>query len=157
MKRLWLCAALAAALPLSAQAATVSAGKPESVVKALVAGGHKAELLKDDFGDPQIIAEIAGWKAIVLFYDCGDGHDRCRSLQFRSSFDAPLGMMPDAALAFMHSNRFASVVLDQSKDPRLQWDLVTGDGLDREVFDEAVAGFGSALAAMGKVVFPERQ
>jgi hypothetical protein len=148
--------ATALLLPSAAHAATVSASQPDSVVKALAAAGHKAELVRDDFGDPQVNAEIAGWKAIVLFYDCGETHDKCRSLQFRASFDAPLGMMPDAALAFMRSNRFASVVLDQSKDPRLQWDLVTGEGIDSAVFDEAVNGFGSALAAMGKVVFPER-
>lgn len=154
LRRLLLAAALL--IPTAANAATVSAKDPVSVIKALVAGGHQAELVKDDFGDPQINAEIAGWKAIILFYDCGDTHDKCRSLQFRSSFDAPVGMLPEGAIAFMRSNRFAGVVLDQNKDPRLQFDLVTGDGIDAAVFGEAVDGFGSALAAMGKVVFPDR-
>lgn len=156
LRRLLLAAALLT--PTAASAATVSAADPESVVKALKAGGNAAELVTDDFGDPQINAEIGGWKAIVLFYDCDPaGHDKCRSLQFRASFDAPLGMTPEAALAFMRSNRYAAVVLDQNKDPRLQWDLVTGDGLGDKVFADAVGGFASALAAMGKVVFPDRQ
>ena len=147
---------LAAALliPGIAHAATVSAARPDSVVKALVAGGNSAELATDDMGDPQINAQIGGWKAIVLFYDCTPAHDGCRALQFRSSFDAPQGMTPDAALAFMRANRFASVVLDQNGDPRLSWDVVTGEGIDGAVFAEAVSGFASALAAMDKVVFP---
>ena len=157
MRRLIPAAVFAVLLPAAANAATVSAADPQSVVRALVAGGNAAELVTDDFGDPQINAEIGGWKAIVLFYDCAETHDKCRSLQFRASFDAPMGMTPEAALAFMRSNRYAGVVLDQNKDPRLQWDLVTGNGLDDKVFAEAVGGFTSALAAMGKVVFPDRQ
>lgn len=155
IRRLLIAAALLA--PVAAHAATVSAGDPESVVEALLDGGNRAELVTDDFGDPQINAEIAGWRAIVLFYDCDEaGHDKCRSLQFRSSFDAPMGMSAEAALSFMRSNRYASLVLNTDKDPQVMWDLVTGDGIDRKVFDEAVAGYASALAAMGKVVFPER-
>jgi len=144
-------------LPAAAHAASVSAKDPESVVKALTAGGAKAELVTDDFGDPQVNAEIRGWKAIVLFYDCSAQHDDCRALQFRASYDAPAGMTPESALAFMRANRFASVVLDQSGDPRLSWDLVTGDGVDGKVFAEAVESFGVALSAMGRVVFPDRQ
>ncbi|WP_068072672.1 YbjN domain-containing protein [Novosphingobium lentum] len=142
------------AAPCAAQAATVTAERPQSVVDALVAQGFKGELTKDDLGDPMVKAEIGRWKALVLFDDCSAAHDGCQSLQLVSSFDAPdKGITPQKALEIARQIRFAAITLNADGDPTATWDVVTGAGIDDAVFGAAIKDYKIALDNLGHEVF----
>ncbi len=161
MKILWAMAALAAGsmLPSAAQAAaasmtTVTAIQPDSVAQALKNLGYGAELAKDANGDPLINADIGGWQAALMFYECNDKtHDGCQSLQFVANFTPEKKFSAEDAVKFMRNTRFASVSLDKDQAVTMTWDVVTGKGIDLEVFSNAVDMFRSAMDTLGSEVF----
>lgn len=161
MRVCWLLAAVAAGVmaPQAAQAAassttTVSAVKPDSVAEALKNLGYSAELAKDANGDPLINAEIGGWQAALLFYECNEKtHDGCQSLQFVANFTPEKKFTADDAVKFMRNTRFASVSFDQNQSVMMTWDVVTGKGIDLEVFSNSVDMFRSAMDTLGTQVF----
>ncbi|KPF91949.1 hypothetical protein IP81_07785 [Novosphingobium sp. AAP83] len=160
MKACWLLAALAAttmAPPAGAttsSAVTVTAVKPDSVAVALQNLGYKAELAKDANGDPLINTDIGGWEAALLFYECNEKtHDGCQSLQFVANFTPEKKFTPDDAVRFNRNTRFASVSLDKDQSVMMTWDVVTGKGIDLEVFSNAVDMFRSAMDTLGTEVF----
>ena len=146
-------------VPGAAQAAvssttTVSAVKPEGVAEALKNLGYSAELAKDANGDPLINADIGGWQAALLFYECNEKtHDGCQSLQFVANFTPEKKFSAEDAVKFMRNTRFASVSLDKDQAVTMTWDVVTGKGIDLEVFSNAVDMFRSAMDTLGTEVF----
>ncbi len=161
MKARWLTAALFATIlaPTAAGAttsngATVTAVKPDSVAVALQNLGYKAELAKDANGDPLINTDIGGWQAALLFYECNEKtHDGCQSLQFVANFTPEKKFTADDAVRFNRNTRFASVSLDKDQSVMMTWDVVTGKGIDLEVFSNAVDMFRSAMDTLGTEVF----
>lgn len=161
MKVRWLLAALAAGMmapstagATAASMSTVSAVKPASVAEALKNLGYTAELAKDVNGDPLINTDIGGWQAALLFYECNEKtHDGCQSLQFVANFTPEKKFTADDAVKFMRNTRFASVSLDKEQAVTMTWDVVTGKGIDIEVFSNAVDMFRSAMDTLGTEVF----
>lgn len=161
MKVRWLLAALAAtaltptvAGATTSGAVTVSAVKPDGVAVALQNLGYKAELAKDANGDPLINTDIGGWQAALLFYECNEKtHDGCQSLQFVANFTPEKKFTADDAVRFNRNTRFASVSLDKDQSVMMTWDVVTGKGIDLEVFSNAVDMFRSAMDTLGTEVF----
>lgn len=164
MKARWLLAALAAttfgiatapvAGATTSSAVTVTAVKPDSVAVALQNLGYKAELAKDANGDPLINTDIGGWQAALLFYECNEKtHDGCQSLQFVANFTPEKKFTADDAVRFNRNTRFASVSLDKDQSVMMTWDVVTGKGIDLEVFSNAVDMFRSAMDTLGTEVF----
>ena len=161
MKVRWLLAALAAtafspvvAGATTTNAVTVSAVKPDSVAVALQNLGYNAELAKDANGDPLINTDIGGWQAALLFYECNEKtHDGCQSLQFVANFTPEKKFTADDAVRFNRNTRFASVSLDKDQSVMMTWDVVTGKGIDLEVFSNAVDMFRSAMDTLGTEVF----
>lgn len=152
-----LLAAMAAGIlaPAAANAATtVSAIKPDSVAEALKNLGYTAELAKDASGDPLINTEIGGWQAALLFYECNaKTHDGCQSLQFVANFTPEKKFTAEDALRFNRNTRFASVSLGKEDSVMMTWDMVTGKGIDFEVFSNSVDMFRSAMDSLGSEVF----
>ncbi len=161
MKIAWLVAAFAivSMAPGVAQAAastttTVTAVRPDSVAQALNNLGYTAEMAKDANGDPLINADIGGWQAALMFYECNDKtHDGCQSLQFVANFTPEKKFSAEDAVKFMRNTRFASVSLDKDQAVTMTWDVVTGKGIDLEVFGNAVDMFRSAMDTLGTEVF----
>ena len=156
MKVRWLVAAVAASMmaPSAAGANTVSAIKPDGVADALKNLGYTAELAKDTNGDPLINTDIGGWQAALLFYECNEKtHDGCQSLQFVANFTPEKKFTADDAVRFNRNTRFASVSLDKDQSVMMTWDVVTGKGIDLEVFSNAVDMFRSAMDTLGTEVF----
>lgn len=153
----WLLAALAAGVmaPSVAEAATtVTAIRPDGVAEALTNLGYTAELAKDANGDPLINADIGGWQAALMFYECNEKtHDGCQSLQFVANFTPEKKFTAEDAVKFMRNTRFASVSLTQDQSVTMTWDVVTGKGIDLEVFSNAVDMFRSAMDTLGAEVF----
>ncbi len=134
--------------------ATVSAVKPEGVAEALKNLGYTAELAKDANGDPLINADIGGWQAALLFYECNEKtHDGCQSLQFVANFTAEKKFTAEDAVRFNRNTRFASVSLGKDDAVMMTWDVVTGKGIDFEVFSNSVDMFRSAMDTLGTEVF----
>lgn len=161
MKVLWALAALISVsmAPAAAQAAassttTVTAVRPDSVAQALKNLGYSAEMAKDTNGDPLINADIGGWQAALMFYECNDKtHDGCQSLQFVANFTPEKKFSAEDAVKFMRNTRFASVSLDKDQAVTMTWDVVTGKGIDLEVFSNSVDMFRSAMDSLGTQVF----
>jgi len=155
-KSLLAAAAVSVLAPSAAQAATatVSAVKPEGVAEALKNLGYTAELAKDANGDPLINTEIGGWQAALLFYECNEKtHDGCQSLQFVANFTPEKKFTAEDAVRFNRNTRFASVSLGKDDAVMMTWDMVTGKGVDFEIFSNSVDMFRSAMDTLGAEVF----
>lgn len=155
-KSLLAAAAVSVLAPSAAQAATatVSAVRPEGVAEALKNLGYTAELAKDANGDPLINTEIGGWQAALLFYECNEKtHDGCQSLQFVANFTPEKKFTAEDAVRFNRNTRFASVSLGKDDAVMMTWDMVTGKGIDFEVFSNSVDMFRSAMDTLGAEVF----
>lgn len=138
-----------------AQAETVSAMTPASVVSALQAQGHDAKLGQDSSGDPLVMADIGGWRTQVVFYDCNEvTHAACQSLQFSSSFHPERPFDAEKAVEFVNANRFGAVSVAPDKSVTVSWDVITGSGLDASVFAMVVKSYRLALDSIGSEVFP---
>ena len=65
-----LCGVLAMLGASAAQAQTVSAANPQSIAAALQSAGYRAELTRDNEGDPLIKSSSSGTDFLVVFYAC---------------------------------------------------------------------------------------
>lgn len=154
-------AAVLAATPATSATAqtsgTASAGDPAGLVKLLEQAGYSPELGKDSYGDPQIEIEVAEYTTMVLFYGCDEKtHTGCDSIQLRAGFDRDKPWTAAEALAVAKKYRFASVWLDDTGDPWVQWDILTGStGIPAAVFLNAVEVFGDTLEDTAEVVFAD--
>ena len=144
-------------LAAPAMAATVSAGQPETLVEALKSAGYEVTTGVDDTGDPVLDLVMSGYKARLLFLDCDEAsHDKCGSVQFFSSFDAEgAGFTLEDANLFARRYRYGAVSVTANGDPRLRWDIETGDGIPSEVFLTSAARFVTTVQAMAATVFPK--
>lgn len=121
----WAGVLLAVALAWPATAATAIA-RPEGVsgaevVKVLQDAGYRAQLDKDDDGDPRIVTKMSGATVHVVFYDCAQ--DRCGSLQLAVALDLEQGFTLEGVNRFNAQYRYARAHLDDEMDPFLQFDF----------------------------------
>ena len=149
--------AAAFGLAAPAMAAMVTAKQPETLVEALKSAGYEVTAGVDDTGDPVLDLVMNGYKARLLFLDCDEtSHDKCGSVQFFSSFDAEgAGFTLEDANLFARRYRYAAVSVTANGDPRLRWDIETGDGIPSEVFVTSAARFTTTVQAMATVLFPK--
>jgi len=124
--------AIATALALGAGAAQAQAihkdGMTGPEVSAwLQKGGYKAELTKDDGGDPMINSAADGHNFKIYFYDC-DAAKRCKALQFSAGFDLKQGLTLAKANEWNRKNRYLKVYLDDDGDPYVQYDVNVNAG-----------------------------
>ena len=149
--------AIALGFAVPAMAATVSAKNPESLVEALRMAGYEVAAGTDDTGDPVLDLVMQGYKARLLFLDCDEAsHDKCGSVQFYASFDAEgVGYTLEQANLFARRYRYAAISLSANGDPRLRWDIETGEGIPSDVFVTSAARFLGAIQALSSEVFPK--
>jgi len=138
MKTLVAGLSLAAALILApaAQAEDLHKGGmtgPE-VVAWMQKAGYKAELGKDDGGDPMISSAAEGQTFKVYFYDCEAG--RCKALQFSAGFDLKTPLTLDKINAWNRKNRYLKAYLDEDGDPYVQYDVNVNAGRTVEGLDD---------------------
>lgn len=118
-----------AALALSgtAHAQMVRPQSPASVVKAMQDAGYRAELTKDDTGDPMIRSTSEGTTFAIFFYGCTENTD-CRTLQFYAGYSDPT----NASLADMNKwnteNRFGRAYVTDEGGARVEMDVDLDDG-----------------------------
>lgn len=155
-------AALAGAfsLPLAAQEvpATVSAANPEGMMQVLRFAGYPAELETDNYGDPLINTEFAGWSGSIIFFGCDeDTRMECDSVQLRAGFDRAEPMSLDLLNDTLANGRYIAAHVDDEGDPWMRWDIVTGsdEGIPASVFMKSVNSFATQIGTVADVVFAE--
>lgn len=111
----------------AAQGQMVRAQDPPSLVRTLQGAGYKAELTRDQEGDPLIKSSSSGRNFVIFFYGCKKNID-CRTVQFVAGYedaDAPtLSHIND-----WNANKlFARAYIAGSGRSRLAMDLDLDDG-----------------------------
>lgn len=124
--------ALAAAAALAAGAAHAQEIDKDGmtgpeVVAWLQKAGYKADLTKDDGGDPLISSAADGQTFKIYFYDCSEAK-RCKALQLSAGFDMKQGMTLEKANEWNRKNRYLKVYLDDDLDPYVQYDINVNAG-----------------------------
>jgi len=152
-------AATTVAPPAAAQAppSSVSAADPEGMARVLRYAGYPAELITDDYGDPEIETEFAGWGGSIMFYGCDeDTHQGCDSIELRVGFDREEPMTLDL-LNEVSSSRYIAAFLDKDGDPWINWDIITGngEGIPAPVFLQSVNEFAGGVEYAADLVFAE--
>jgi Putative bacterial sensory transduction regulator len=137
IKKALIFAGALAAFSGAAQAQSVEARNPSSIVRALQSGGYKAVLTKDSTGDPKIESASSGAKFIINFYGCTKNVD-CRTLTFYAgwtSSDTSMSQMND----WNKTKRFSRGYIDKDGDPVMEFDLDLDDGgMSEELFIDNV-------------------
>ena len=120
-------ALLAAAISWPAQAESVRAQDPGSLVRALQGGGYQAKLGVDKVGDPMITSGFGGTTFQIFFYNCTN-HKECATVQFHSGYDFTTPLPLETINAWNQSQRFGRAYLDKENDPILEMDVDLDDG-----------------------------
>ncbi|GIL02629.1 MAG: hypothetical protein BroJett030_25280 [Alphaproteobacteria bacterium] len=150
--RLFVCLVLLSLFPTTSGAQNITAGDPDSVVKAMQEIGYRAELKKDGEGDPMIASAAGGYKFVVFFYGCEEGAT-CDTFQFHSSFNADGEVTDEAINDWNSKRRFAKAYFDDEKDVVLVMDIVMIEaGLSDTVFREAMSIWEDRLTTFAKEI-----
>lgn len=120
-------AAFAATLVATPAMATVTAADPALVARAMVKMGYRAELGKDESGDPYITSASSGSTFLVFFFGCKKGVN-CTTVQFFAGFDKPSNASLAAMNQWNRDNRFGRGYLADNGSARLEMDLDLDDG-----------------------------
>jgi len=115
-----LAAAAAAATPTFA--ANVTADNPAALAEVLRAMGYRAELTKDDQGDPKIVSATGGSNFRIYFYGC-TANLNCTSIQFAAGFDLTNGSTLEVMNAWNAAKRYSKSYLDAEQDPLIEMDV----------------------------------
>lgn len=126
----WMKAALAAGvmgMAVPAQAQTVRAQDPATLVSALTGAGYAAKLGTDKVGDPMITSGVGGTTFQIFFYNCTDHRD-CATVQFHAGYDMDKPFSLEQVNEYNRSQRFGRAYLDKEGDPNLEMDVDLDDG-----------------------------
>lgn len=149
MKIAYLAALGAFALSTTAQAQTVTAANPQSVVAALQAGGYKAILGKDSSGDPKIESASSGSRFIVNFYGCTN-NVRCSSVTFWAGWSGTKATLHDIN-EWNKNKRFSRAYIDSAGDPIMEFDVDLDEGgMSQALFIDNLEVWEGAIAAYKK-------
>lgn len=122
----------------------------DEVAAALREGGFKAELGKDDGGDPMITSALDGSSFKVLFYDCKSG--RCAAIQFTAGFDLDKGTSLSKVNMWNREYRFGRAWLDDEMDPYIQYDVDFEIGATTEAIGNVIQRWESLVPDFKKYV-----
>lgn len=143
------------AMPVAASAQSgcpannVCASDPAGVVAALQAAGYKAQLGKDQVGDPKIDSSASGYNFSVYFYGCKDGK-ACASLRFATSFEDDGTNTPELANKWNKVKRFAQMSAQDNGSLLVAYDVTTTGGLSKANFADVVDWWQVMLSEVRK-------
>lgn len=142
-------AGTAAAAPLPAGGVTA-----QEVAEALQAQGYKAEIGRDQTGDPMITSSMEGSTFRVMFYDCRAG-ERCAAIQFATAFDLEDGLTLSAINTWNRERRFGRAYLDDEMDPFLEYDVDLEVGATTEAIGNALDVWEAVVPAFMRHIDPQ--
>jgi Putative bacterial sensory transduction regulator len=135
----FLLAALAATVLFTgtANAQMVRAQDPSSVASALQGMGYKAEMTKDDSGDPLIKSSSSGSNFAIFFFGCTKNTD-CRTIQFFAGYSDKKPTL--ARINEWNMNkRFGRAYISTSGSARVEMDVDLDDGgVSTKLFEDNV-------------------
>jgi hypothetical protein len=138
----WMAGAMivAAATAMPARAQSFDAGDPARIADALRTAGYKAELKKNDAGDPYIASAANGSDFTIDFYGCQSG-TKCGSFQFFSYYKKdPLYTLP-LINEWNAGKRFLKLRIDQDGDLAYSMDVTAVGTMTQETFADWVDWF----------------
>lgn len=151
-KILWLAVSAVACFTTGgiAQAQAVAAVNPSSLADVLQKNGYRAELTKDNSGDPMIRSASSGTNFVILFYGC-TANRACATVQFFAGFTDYKNASITALNAWNAKNRFGRAYLSDKGAARLEMDLDLDDGgMSTALFEDNVEFWVSILANFEK-------
>lgn len=154
LKQMVLCAALAASVTATAAMADeVRSDDPSSLVRAMQAGGYRAELTKDNSGDPMIKSSASGSDFAILFYGCKSNRN-CTTIQFFAGFKDPDNGSLSALNKWNNDNRFGRAYQSDSGSARIEYDLdLDVGGMSQALFRDNLDVFASLMDRYRKYVY----
>lgn len=135
------------------KAGLVCASNPETVAAAIRDAGYKAQLAKDDVGDPKVTSAANGYNFGVYFYDC-EKAKACAGLQFQVSFTDDGKNTLEMANDWNRKKRFAQMALQPDKSLRVSYDVTTKGGMTPANFADVVDWWAVMMGELG-VYFKE--
>ncbi len=121
--------------------ALLSADRPERIATFMRQLGYRAELGRDDTGDPRIATGMAGLPAVLWFYGCTDG-EKCLSVQLQIGILTKHKWTHAEVNSFNAGTRFAKLYLDEAGDPILLHDIaMPAPGIAAAAFADTIATF----------------
>ncbi len=123
----------------------------QEVAASLQAKGYKAEIGKDQGGDPKIHSGAQGVSFDIYFYGCNKG-PRCSSLQFTVGFHVDGGMKLADINSWNRNNRFGRAYLDDVNDPYVEMDLDAEHGFSTEAVENNIDTWDAVVGAFVRVV-----
>jgi len=154
LKQMVLCAALAASVTATgAMADEVRSDDPSSLVRAMQAGGYRAELTKDNSGDPMIKSSSSGSDFAILFYGCKSNRN-CTTIQFFAGFKDPDNGSLSALNKWNADNRFGRAYQSDSGSARIEYDLdLDVGGMSQALFRDNLDVFAALMDRYRKYVY----
>lgn len=136
MKKIAIAAAALVAFSGTAHAQMVRAQDPSSVVRALQGAGYKAEVTKDDTGDPLIRSTSSGSNFAIFFFGCTKNVD-CTTIQFFAGYDRDKSPSLSQMNDWNSRKRFARAYISDKGAARIEMDVDIDDGgISTKLFED---------------------
>lgn len=154
LKKLMIGAAFASSLVAGvARADEVRSDDPSSLVRALQDAGYRAELTKDNSGDPMIRSSGSGTDFSILFYGCRSNRN-CTTVQLFAGFKDPDNGSLSALNKWNSENRFGRAYQADSGSARLESDLnLDMGGMSAALFKDNIEVFVALADRYRKYVY----
>lgn len=118
----------------AAQAQMVTSQDPASVVAAMQSAGYRAEVTRDDTGDPMIKSSSSGSDFAVFFYGCTN-NAACTTVQFFAGYTEPRNASLARLNEWNSTARFARGYLTEKGAARIEMDIDLDEGgMSRRLF-----------------------
>jgi hypothetical protein len=128
----------------AAAAGLIRAHDPDVIATMLSDSGYRAEIDKDDYGDPVIRSAAEGVNFSIVFYNCTDGAN-CTSNQFTAGFNKDDPISASSMNKWNRVNRFGAAFIDDEGDPYLQIDVDMYGGIPKATLDHVFARWQALL------------
>jgi hypothetical protein len=138
-----LAASLVAALPAPVLAADAVRATADDLAEVLRDMGYRAEVGRDNVGDPMIRTSFAGANTTVFFYGCR--RDVCESIQFTSGFILDESVDEDHMNGWNRNKRFLKGYIDGEGDPIAEYNVLVEDGIPEDLMRENIENWDRLL------------
>lgn len=159
MKRasFWSALSLAAASTLAAapaHAELVNATNPATIKALVESQGWPAKVIRKDGSAPYIESSRNDLKFLVLFMNCNDAGENCKTLQYYMGFSDAKDVAFERINEWNKGKRFARAYRDESGDPVLEMDVdVDFAGIPRENLSDSFSTWAALMDAYREFIF----
>ena len=123
----------------------------QEVAQVLQDKGYRAEIGKDDTGDPKVKSATDGTNFTIFFYGCNHT-DRCSSIEFQSGFHLPSGFTLAKINDWNKAKRFGRAYIDAENDPYVEMDLDVEHGFLTEGLANNVDTWAAIIPVFKKYI-----